>query len=647
MGLPVPNLDDRRFQDLVDDAKRLVQQRCPEWSDHNVHDPGITMIELFAWMTDQLLYRLNRVPDVNYIKFLELIGVELFPPTAARAPITFWLSAPQPGTVGIPTGTQVATVRSEAEEAILFGTSEDLAIVHCSLECVATEVDGIVLDRNDDLQRVGFFCFDTPPKPGDALLVGLSDAVPSCVVAIRLRCHIEGVGVDPDNPPLECEAWDGERWAPCEIDHDQTGGLNRDGDLVVHVHRRHAVSVINSRRAGWLRIRVTPPQPQQPVYNHSPWIDGAEAFTVGGTAEAANAHRVDGEVLGTSTGVPGQRFVVRHRPIAPDDDPLILEVGGAHGWQDWTEVTSFADSDRDDHHFLLDPVAGEVRLGPAVRQKDGRLRRYGATPGHGATLRMRSYRAGGGRRGNVARGAVSVLKSSIPFVDRVENRRAARGGVDGESVENAKIRGPIVLRTRDRAVTAEDYEHIAFEAAPEVKRVRCIPASDPSEAGAVRLLVVPDVTGDRGQFDFDQLWPDEETLQKVTDRLEVCRMVGVRVLVEPPDYQGVTVVAKLRPRPRVTAAHLREAAAEALYRYFHPVEGGPDGQGWPFGRPVHIGEVYSVLQAARGTAFVEDVRLFGADPATGQRGGETQRLELGPNALVYSFGHQIFVEEED
>ena len=83
MALPAPNLDDRRFQNLVDDAKRLVQRRCPEWTDHNVSDPGVTLIETFAYMTDQLLYRLNRVPDRNYIKFLELIGVRLFPPTAA------------------------------------------------------------------------------------------------------------------------------------------------------------------------------------------------------------------------------------------------------------------------------------------------------------------------------------------------------------------------------------------------------------------------------------------------------------------------------------------------------------------------------------------------------------------------------------
>src|SRR3954463_13475929 len=118
MTLPVPNLDDRRFQDLVDDAKRLLQQRLPAGSDHNVSDPGVTLIELFAWMTDQLLYRLNRVPDRNYVKFLELLGVHLFPPTAARAPITFWLAAPQANVIRIPPSTQVATVRTETTEAI-------------------------------------------------------------------------------------------------------------------------------------------------------------------------------------------------------------------------------------------------------------------------------------------------------------------------------------------------------------------------------------------------------------------------------------------------------------------------------------------------------------------------------------------------
>ena len=66
--------------------------------------------------------------------------------------------------------------------------------------------------------------------------------------------------------------------------------------------------------------------------------------------------------------------------------------------------------------------------------------------------------------------------------------------------------------------------------------------------------------------------------------------------------------------------------------------------GWPFGRPVNVGEVYAVLQGLRGTELVEDVRLFGADPVTGERGTQTQRLELEPNALVFSYEHQVLVD---
>src|SRR5947209_408700 len=128
MPLPTPLLDDRHFQDIVDQAKRLIPQYCREWTDHNVSDPGVTLIELFAWMTDMLLYRVNQVPDKNYIKFLELIGVKLEAPRPATAPVTFYLSAAQPVDVTIPEDTEVATVRTETSPAIIFTTETDLTI---------------------------------------------------------------------------------------------------------------------------------------------------------------------------------------------------------------------------------------------------------------------------------------------------------------------------------------------------------------------------------------------------------------------------------------------------------------------------------------------------------------------------------------
>jgi len=121
-------------------------------------------------------------------------------------------------------------------------------------------------------------------------------------------------------------------------------------------------------------------------------------------------------------------------------------------------------------------------------------------------------------------------------------------------------------------------------------------------------------------------------------------VIGTRVVFEPPVYRGVTVVAKLRARARTNPTRLQTAALDALYAYLDPITGGPDHDGWPFGRPVTAGELTAVLQGLRGTELVEDLRIFGADPVTGQRGGQTARLELEATALVFSYEHQVLVE---
>jgi predicted phage baseplate assembly protein len=651
MSLPAPHLDDRRFQDLVDDAKRLVQRRCPEWTDHNVSDPGVTLIETFAAMVDQLLYRLNRVPDRHYVKFLELIGVRLFPPTAARADVTFWLSAPQQDTVRVVGGNEGATLRTEAEEAIAFATVGDLEIVPVAVTELgaATAAGDVFLHEETVKGEGGFLCFDRRPQPGDALLVGLSNPVPGGAVLLRVECTIEGVGVDPEDPPIVWEAWDGRGWARCDLDEDQTGGLNQDGDVVVHVPANHVASSEGRRRAGWLRCRVVPSQPLQSQYTDSPRIDRVTASTIGGTTEVVHAEIVAGELLGLSEQVPGQRFPLQRRPVVPAEETVVLEVigdsAGNGGMEEWEQVDNFADSTAEDRHFVLDEVAGEIQLGPAVREPDGTLRQYGEVPPKGAQLRVREYRTGGGQRGNVARRAIRVLKSSVPYVARVENRRPAGGGVDGEDIENAKLRGPILLHTRNRAATARDYEQLALGAAPEVARMHCIAADEAAEPGLVRVLVTPAAQEDElGRIGYDQLVPTDETLERIARCLDERRVIGARVLVGPPGYQGLTVVATLRPRPRTEPRQLRRAALEALYRYFHPLTGGPDGTGWPFGRPVIAGEVHALLQRVHGTELVEEAQMFAADPRTGAPGEEVQRLDLGPHQLVLSSDHQVRVQ---
>lgn len=646
MTLPIPHLDDRRFQDLVDDAKRMVQQRCSEWTDHNVSDPGVTLIETFAFMTDELLYRLNRVPDRLYVTFLDLLGVTLHPPTPAHVDVTAWLSAPPEEDVVLPTDSEVATLRTSQDDAVVFATAEDLLMPPHRLRHVLTHNAGGEPESRDDalgLQEE-FPCFSAQPAYDDVMLLGLDDAAPSCAIGLRFECHVQGVGVDPTAPPLLWEAWDGDGWVGCEVESDGTGGLNRAGDVVVHVPRTHTASVVAGLRAGWLRCRVVPAIEGYPFYSASPTITAASGFTLGGTVAAVHADTVSGEVLGLSEGVPGQVFRLARGPVVSSGEPFAVEVAAGSGWESWHEVDSFAGCDGDSRVCRVDRSTGDVTFGPAVREPDGSLRGYGAVPPKGAPLRVPQYRVGGGPSGNVSAGAIRVLRSTIPGIDRVVNRRAAIGGVASETVDEARLRGPLALRTRDRAVTAEDYEQLARAAAPQVARVRTVPARNDDEAGGVRVLVVPAASADaEGRLRFEDLVPTPETLESVATHIDEHRTVGARVSVEPPFYQGVTVVATLVARPRASSEDLQHEAQLALNRYYSPLTGGPDGTGWPFGRPVQAGEVYAVLQQLPGTELVEEVVLFGADPVTGKRGKSVQRIDLDRFALTFSYDHRIRV----
>ncbi len=637
MSLPAPNLDDRTFQDLVDDAKRHVQRHCPEWTDHNVSDPGVTLIETFAMTVDQLLYRLNRVPDKLYVRFLELLGVTLYPPSAAEVDVTFWLSAPRGDTVLVKAGTEVLTLRTETEDPVVFSTTADLPIVPTELAHVATQAHGgEPVDRTELVDaRSDFPCFTAAPVLGDALLLGLRAPAPSCAVALRFTCDVEGVGVDPRQPPLVWEAWTGEGWTACDLQRDETGGLNRPGDVVLHVPPGHVASVIARQRAGWLRCRVVEAEPGQPFYTASPRVGGASAFTVGGTTRAVHGETVRDELLGTSEGVAAQRFLLAERPVAETGDEVVVVVGD----EEWTRVEHFAQSGPDDRHFAIDPVNGVVEFGPAVRDRDGGVTQYGAVPPRGAYVHVRSYRTGGGRRGNVARHTIRALRTSVPFVQSVDNRRPAHGGADGEDIENAKLRGPLLLRSRHRAVTTTDYEYLACNSARQVARVRCVQA-DPAEPSVVRVLVVPDA-GTEPRLPFEAMRPDEELLTTVTSYLDSRRLLGTRLVVEPPFYQGVTVVARLQARSHTDPAALQERALTRLYQYLHPLTGGPEGNGWPFGRPVQSGEIFAVLQRLPGVDLVEEIRLYPADLRTGERGEAVARVDVGRDALVFSYEHHV------
>ncbi len=649
MSLPVPNLDDRRFQDLVDDAKRHIQRHCPEWTDHNVSDPGVTLVEAMAQMVDQLLYRLNRVPDKLYVKFLDLIGVQLFPPAAAICDVTFWLAAPRDTAVTVPADTRVSTRRHDRHDrAVVFSTTRDLVIPPTKVtHAIAVGAGG---DPNapstrhilHDITSDGARCFGTPPRAGDSFVVGLDRPAPSCAVLLRIGSEIEGIGVDPEDPPLAWEAYDGFEWLPCELDRDSTGGMNRPGEVVLHVPARHHMAVLGGESAAWIRCRVTEPGPDQPFYSASPMVKRLQAMTLGATTGAVHAEIVRNEVIGVSEGVAGQRFRVAKAPIVSAGTDMVIEVSGPDGWERWQERIGFGRLGPDDKAFTLDPTLGEISFGPTVRLEDGSARQYGAIPPKGASIRVPEYRSGGGAAGNVSARSLTMLQTPIPYIGRVENRLPAEGGVDGEDIENAKERGPIRLRALGRAVTPQDYVHLAHREAPEAARIHCVPSDADN---GVRVLVVPAAASDEhGRLDFETLVPPEEMLQRIAHVLEQRRTVGARVVVEPPVYHGITVVCRLRARHKIDEPRVRLIAQRTLYRYLHPILGGHDGDGWTFGQAVHLADVFAILQKVREVEAIEEVKIFPADPITGARGEESDRIDIGRDGLVFSYHHQVRVE---
>ena len=319
--------------------------------------------------------------------------------------------------------------------------------------------------------------------------------------------------------------------------------------------RDHVASVIGDERAGWIRCRIIEREDDVPKYKFPPLVRDASAVTLGAVAHALHARTVEDEVLGLSEGVPGQAFALQEGPVVDDGEPFLVEVGNGRGWEEWVEVDTFAGSGADARHVMVDRARATVVFPPAVREPDGSLRHYGATPPKGAPLRVPRYRVGGGHGGNVAAGTLSVLRSTVPFVSRAVNRAAAHDGTDGETIEEAKVRGPLALRTRDRAVTLEDYEQLAKRAAPGVARTHAV--AETGDVLGVRLLVVPTAAiADDGRVAYSDLIPAPELLGAISEDLEPRRLAGTRLLIEPPEYQGVKVVARLRARPRVAVDRL-------------------------------------------------------------------------------------------
>jgi predicted phage baseplate assembly protein len=653
MPLPMPNLDDRHFQDLVDEAKRRIPHYCPEWTDHNVHDPGVTLIELFAGIVDSLIYRVNRVPEKNYIAFMNLMGLRLDPPAPAQVDLTFWLSAPTTDPVAIPAGTEVETRQTIGQDSIRFSTDTTFLIYPPRTNACLTSPDERTFTEHTHKIRDGiesFMAFSPVPRPGDAFYLADEQNLSGHIFAVALEFDpIEGLGIIPERPPLQWEAWCEGRWQPAELEADETRGLNQRGRVIVHLPRSMQPRTMYNRSGYWVRCRCIEPRDGIRPYSASPRIRRLAATSLGGTVPATHATTITNEVLGRSNGQPGQIFQLEYRPVLPRDVEERIEVQDDQGiWETWEERDDFGASLPRDPHYTLDSVSGEVAFGPLIREPDGTERQYGRVPPSGNQIRFRRYRTGGGTAGNVGAETIDQIKTAVPYIDRVINRGPARGGRDAERLQRAMVRAPLELRTSVRAVTAEDYEHLTRKASPLVHRAACIqprgairPGGDTNAArsGVVRVLVIPTLESPDRPIALDELRPIEPTLARtIEEYLDRRRLLTTTLVIGPPEYTVVSVEARLKAARETLGDTLVREALGRLYRFLNPIVGGPDGGGWPFGRDLYLSEVYAVLQSIPGLAYIEQVRLLVG-------GQEQTQVRLTPETVIASGEHRITTSE--
>lgn len=668
MPLAAPKLDDRHFQDIVDEAKKRIPYYIEEWTDHNVSDPGVTLIELFAWMTDTILYRLNQVPDLHYVKFMELLGMNLREPVPARAMITFWLSAPQDMPISIPEGTEVSSTQTETQPSIIFTTDENFVIRPPRLKTVQAYVVNEDNEREyrqyDATQLIkgleNVETFSATPREGDAFYFGFDNDLSQHILGLNLDCDpAGGAGIDPTRPPTIWEVSSGSQerpWLPCEIDlgEDSTKGLNVAGRIRMHLPGMGRYSV-NNQSLFWLRVRLLHQDEytsRMKPYRTTPRLRQVAVHSWGGATPVTHSQLIKKEFLGLSDGSPGQTFqlqvtpILKRRPL----ETLIVQIG--EEIQSWQEVANFAESSGEDHCFTLDSITGELRLGPAVRQPNGTMRQYGAIPPRGAQILFQRYRYGGGLEGNVQANIINTLKTAIPFIDRVVNRRAAIGGLDAESMEAAKMRAPSLLRSRDRAVTEADFEFLAREALRNTGwdqyRVRCLQPVPSRESriipGQVYLLIIPHIPDPEQQLrpTAEQLTlKQDDVYRHLADYLNQRRLLTIRLDIREPVYYWVSVRASVRALPGTNHAQVETMVLDRLYQFINPLIGGSQHQGWPFGRDLVVSDIYQCLQGLPGIQFIRSVEMFITAAAEGPRGDPVETVDLVGHGVIASGVHEV------
>ncbi len=432
------------------------------------------------------------------------------------------------------------------------------------------------------------------------------------------------------------EYWNGRIWESLTVD-DETQHFTASGfcNFIAPENWEKSSKFMEDR--WWLRARL-----EHGGYVKSPRVK----VILSNAIDAYHQRSISFETVGSSAGTPLQAFQLLRGPVLegetievlerqPPPAEELVELGPDYGpdtvrkaapndpdssvaWVRWKRVDSFFESMPTSRHYMLDYVTGIVQFG------DGRK---GLVPPEALNSIIISYRIGGGAIGNVNANTLTSLYSAIAQIRTVTNPLPATGGSDRETVEEAKDRAPFAIKSRDRAVTREDYETLALRASTQLARARCLP--DRSNRGQVILVVLPKADL-RGAGLAQRLVPSHEVQRHVKNYLEERQLVGTVLQVVRPTYKDMSLRVVLGRRSVATSDRIRKEVELKLRKFFHALVGGRDGKGWEFGRPVVKTEIIRLAEEVPGVEGVDHVEIRDEE-----RGVSVEHLRVDDDELPF------------
>lgn len=656
---PIINLDDRRFAELAEEAKERLLNGLPELTQIAPGDPVHALVDVFAWLTETVLYRANLIPERQRQAFFNLLQIPRRPAVPARGLVC--VDATRKRTANLAPLIKAESRLSAGD--IVFSSEGELQPTPLQMDVVIKEkiADdelaefGITLQQLRQTSPAGNAAIAFRPRhlvPGrdllnlqqaldKALYLAFSIPLPLVDQKAALIKNLAGIilniGIAPDDRlPADQEtkalprilvwelAWrqtgrDDFEYIPLELIDDSSRGARRAG-----VARLRLPKDINLLRphlpddpanAG---IRNSPPeQPGQIKAEQMMFwlrLRCPEQADLKLGYLAVNAVDVSGQgivrdaMIGIGTGQPDQVFSLQQQNVAAAS--LQLDVEENARYQRWRQVSNFAASGPDDAVYQLDEAEGLVRFGDGLR---------GKRPPRGKRIRAAYFRYGGGVNGNLPAQSIKSLDNSIAGL-QVRQEWPTQGGVDAETVTQAEQRIPAFLGHRNRAVTHDDFVQLALSnpVNPVAKAdliTGFLPGSSLATArsevpGVVSVFVLPPAMPAIGDFPRTTAGLLKDVYHYLAERT----ILGTELYVLSPEYVPVAVAVRMQEQDPQTRQQVMKAVEQSLLNFLWPLPLAENGErGWRLGQTVDVNELRTVAGRVAGVRSIGDLFLYYQD----------------------------------